>query len=454
MKGKKMVLILWTIFVFLPIFTLRLFQDEMLYMLMSMRASNLQFLPRSSLVFLFTSPLAAVGDVDLRVLLLRSVTALVTLVDLVLVYELARKRFGERAAFLSSITLLLSFVVLRYGGRYTLEPWGVLFILLALHFLSERPMLSALSLGLAFAARETWLTTYPFFLLYVWKTQKKEFWRFVVVSAIPVVLNFLFIYSINLNRSPLGYNSRILSSWSLQGLLKLAAPAWVQFAIAFPLTVLGFIYALHSLKDRLEMILVALPSVLTLNVVFGFLLNGPFERYTFGPLALMSIYSGYGLIEFYESVSRRLSFLRRISLERWVAISLIFQILALNVAVVELSNIGAKGIQDYGYWYDKEVFEVLEKYGGQEESFGGTPHPPLLGFKNWTWADRRLERVLNKSPDWLVTFRSWVKIDSKAIESGAVETWTSGPYIIIHARKEGAIKEYVIPTNFTLWGSS
>ena len=452
MRSKKMIVILWSILVFLPLFTLRLFQDEMLYMLASMRAFNLQFSPRSSLVFMLTSPLAAVGNVDVRIFLLRTATALVTLADLVLIYELARKRFGERAAFLGSITFLLSFVALRYGARYTLEPWGVLFILLALYLLSERPMLSALSLGLAFAARETWLTTYPFFLLYVWKTRKKGFWKFAAVSVVPVLLNFLFIYSISINRSPLEYNSRALFEYGIAGTVKLATSAWVQFLAAFPLTVLGFVYAVYILKDKSELILVALPSVLTLNVVFGFLLNGPFERYTFGPLALMSVYSGYGLIELYKIASDKLSFLQKASLERWVAIFLIFQLLALNAAVIELSDIGAKGIQDYGYWYDRGVFKVLEAHATQNESFGGTPHPALLGFRNWTWADRRVGKVLNRSPDWLVTFKSWVKIKKKGRNPHILETWTIGPYIVVHALTKDAIRHYVVPANFTFWG--
>ncbi|WP_297495460.1 hypothetical protein [Thermococcus sp.] len=452
MKDRDKIIILWMVAIFLPLFTLRLFQDEMLYMIMSTRAFHLNFAPRSSLVFILTSPFASIGNVDIRVFLLRTSTAFITLLDLILIYRLAKERFDERSAFLGTITFLFSFVALRYGARYTLEPWGVFFVLLALYLLDRKPISSAISLGLAFAARETWLTTYPFFLLYVWKAKRgKTFWRFVTFSTIPVALNFLFIYSISITRSPIGYNARIISNWSTVELLKLDISSWGQFFIAYPLTVLGFIYAVYLLKNREEPLLVALPSVLTLNVVFGFLLNGPFERYTFGPLALMSIYSGYGLVELYKKISNKVIIIRKINLERGVALFLMTQIIVLNLAVLQFSDIGAKGIQDYGYWYDQRVFGILEEYGHQNDSFGGTPHPGMLGFKNWTWADRRIGLVLSKSPDWLITFKSWVKVDRKAVESGAIQIWTFGPYVVIHAREKDAIKRYVFPANFTLW---
>ena len=452
MRNKNKIIILWIIAIFLPLFTLRLFQDEMLYMILSTKAFHLNFAPRSSLVFILTSPFASIENVDIRVFFLRASTAFITLLDLILIYELAKERFDEKSAFLGTVTFLFSFVTLRYGARYTLEPWGVFFVLLALYLLERKPIISAISLGLAFTARETWLTTYPFFLLYVWRAKRgRAFWKFVTSSTIPVVLNFLLIYSISIIRSPLGYNARTISNWSIIELLKLDISAWVQFFIAYPLTVLGFIYAVYSLKNREEPLLVALPSVLTLNVVFGFLLNGPFERYTFGPLALMSVYSGYGLVELYKKMSNKIIIVRKINIEKGIALFVVIQIIVLDLAVLQFSDIGAKGIQDYGYWYDQRVFSILEEYGHQNESFGGTPHPGMLGFKNWTWADRRIEFVLNRSPNWLITFRSWVKIDRKAVESGAIQIWTSGPYVVIHAQEKDAIERYVFPANFTLW---
>jgi len=438
MDRKRALVLLWTTLILAPLPLLRLFQDEMLYMILSRDYLHLELRPRSSLVFLITSPLT-VGNVDSTVILLRLSTALVTLANVLLVYELSKRRFGERAAFIGALLFITSFTVLRYGARYTLEPWGVFFVLLAIYLMEKSPALAGLSIGLAFAARETWLTTVPFFLLYL-RTRKKDFRRALLTASVPVLLTFLLMAGVGIQRGPLGYNPKTIAGWGVQA-VGMALTSWALFAIAYPLTVIGFAWAFFDERFRGEMALLALPSLLTLTGVAGFLLNGPFERYTYGPLALMSIYSGPGLFRAYDWVRNRLP----LNLERVVAVFIVLQLIAMNIAVLELSDIGAKGIQDYGYWYDREVFGILEG-ARPTDSFGGTPHPGLLGFENWTWADRNLTRVLLKNPDWLITFRAWVEVNGTG-----VEVWETGPYIVVH-RLEGDMMDHVIPRDFPLWG--
>lgn len=451
MKEKTKLILLWFALIFIPLFTLRLFQDEMLYLNMSRKALHFEFLPRSSLVFILTSPLMAFKSVDLRVFLPRIATSLITLLDLLLIYELARRYYGKKAGFLSSLMFLFSFVALRYGARYTLEPWGTFFILLAIYYFDEKPLLSAFSIGLAFCARETWLTTYPFFLIYAWRKNRKEFLKILVVSALPIALNFLFMASINLYKSPLGYNTRDTLSWGLSGILGHALRGWLEFLMGYPLIVIGFIYAILKDSKNRDLLWLIFPSILTLNGVNGFLLNGPFERYTFGPLALMSIFSGYGIIKLYEDLKPKIKPINILTAEKWVALFLIAQFLFFNAAVLKLSDIGAKGIQGYGYWHDKEVFNILEENANPSEFFVGTPHPALLGFENWKWADRRIQRALDMNPDWLVTFRSWVNFREDPSEIQELEIYSAGPYLIIHAKENGAIKEYVVPSELKLW---
>ena len=451
MRRGGVLTILWAILILIPMPFLRLFQDEMLYMILSGDALHLTLRPRSSLVFLLTSPLTAFNSVDLRVLLLRASTALVTLANVLLVYEFAKKRFGERPAFIGALLFITSFTVLRYGARYTLEPWGVFFVLLAIYLTEKSPALAGLCIGLSFASRETWLTTIPFFLLYLRTTRKKDFWRALLTASVPVLLTFLLMAGIGIQRGPLGYNSRFFIRWGFQ-VVELEIRAWGLFAIAYPLTALGFLGALLLAEKRLrrEISLLALPSVLTLGGVFGFLLNGPFERYTYGPLALMSIYSGWGLLRAYDWTKNRVPAIR-LNIERVVSVFIILQLIAMNIAVVEMSDIGAKGIQDYGYWYDRDVFNVLELHATPEDSFGGTPHPGLLGFQNWTWADRNLSRVLERNPLWLITFKSWVKVNESALQHGDIEVWEFGPYLIVHRKTSLPMKDCVVPMNFTFW---
>lgn len=451
MENKIKLVLLWLFLIFTPLFALRLFQDEMLYLNMSKKILALEFLPRSSLVFILTSPLMVFENVDLRVFLPRTATSVITLLDLLLIYKLAKRYYGEKAGFLSSLMFLFSFVALRYGARYTLEPWGVFFVLLAIYYFDEKPLLAALSIGLAFCARETWLTTYPFFLAYAWRKNRKEFPKILLVSVIPITLNFLFMASISLYKSPLGYNARDTLRWGISNILQRLLRGWMEFAVGYLLIVVGFIYGLKKDKTHRDLLLLILPSLATLNGVNGFILNGPFERYTFGPLALMSIFSGYGVIELYDYLKSKIRFVRTLSVEKWVALFLIAQFILLNVAVMELSDIGAKGIQDYGYWYDREVFRILEENANPDEFFVGTPHPALLGFKNWKWADRNIQRAVDLDPDWLITFESWVNFKENPDKISELEIYSVGPYLLIHAKEKGAIKDYVVSSDLKLW---
>ena len=451
MKERNNLILLWFILIFVPLFALRLFQDEMLYLNVSRKVLQFEFLPRSSLVFILTSPLMVFKSVDLRVFLPRIATSLITLLNLLLIYEVAKRYYGKKAGFLSSLMFLFSFVALRYGARYTLEPWGTFFILLAIYYFDEKPLLSAFSIGLAFCARETWLTTYPFFLVYAWRKNRKEFLKILMVSALPIALNFLFMASINLYKSPLGYNTRDTLSWGFETILMRVLRGWLEFLIGYPLIVIGFIYGILKDSKNRDLLWLIFPSILTLNGVNGFLLNGPFERYTFGPLALMSIFSGYGIIKLYEDLKPKIKPINILTAEKWIVIFLIAQFLFFNATVLKLSDIGAKGIQDYGYWHDKEVFNILKENGNPTEFFVGTPHPALLGFENWKWADRRIQRALDMNPEWLVTFRSWVNFREDPSEIQELEIYSAGPYLIIHAKEKGAIKEYVVPSELKLW---
>lgn len=346
---------------------------------------------------------------------------------------------------------LFSFVALRYGARYTLEPWGTLFILSAIYYFEEKPLTASLSMGLAFCARETWLTTYPFFLVYAWRKRRKEFLKILMISAFPIVLNFLFIASISVYQSPIGYNARDTLKWGARYIVLRLARSWLEFSVAYVLIVVGFIYGTKHDKTHRDILLMILPSVITLNGVNGFILNGPFERYTFGPLALMSIFSGYGIIELYNNFKSKIKPLNILTVEKWIALFLIVQLILLNAAVLKLSDIGAKGIQDYGYWYDRKVFNILKERAAPEEFFVGTPHPALIGFKNWTWADRNIKKAVELDPDWLITFKSWVNFRENPQEIRELEIYSVGPYLLIHAEEKGAIKKYVVSSDLKLW---
>ncbi|ASJ16063.1 hypothetical protein A3L04_02690 [Thermococcus chitonophagus] len=438
----KRIFVLWFALIFLPLFTLRLFQDEMLYINLSKLAFSLTFRPRSSLVFLLTSPLAVVSNVHARVFLLRLSTSLATLLDVLLIYKIAEKLFGKREAFLSSILFLFAFTVLRYGARYTLEPWGTLFMLLAVYWLEDKPLLSSIFAGLAFWARESWLVVWPFYLYYARITKRREFLKIFVVSLVVVTLNFLFMYLVSIGyggfekTTVITYPSRTIMSFS--SLIPLLIRDWIEFIVAYPLITIGFLYAL---KEKSSLKVVSIGALFTLNGIIGFIINGPFERYAFGSLAFASIFAGRGLVLLYEK------FKVGFSLEKVLAIFLIAKFVVFNIAVIEFSDIGAEGIQDYGYWYDAEVFKILSEHANPQEFLAGTPHPLLLGFRNYCWPDRNISKAISWDPDWLITFKAWVTINN----TKDLEVWYVGPYVVIHAKRKGAIKENVHLGNLEFW---
>jgi len=55
------------------------------------------------------------------------------------------------------------------------------------------------------------------------------------------------------------------------------------------------------------------------------------------------------------------------------------------------------------------------------------------------------------NPDWLITFRSWIKFRENPNEVQELEIYSVGSYLVIHAKEEGAIKEYIVPSELRLW---
>jgi len=79
--------------------------------------------------------------------------------------------------------------------------------------------------------------------------------------------------------------------------------------------------------------------------------------------------------------------------------------------VVALSETGANSIYDFGFWYDVEVVNILnEKARG--EFVVSTPHGAFVNC-TWKYAERKIAQAIYLNPDWLVTFKAWVKIKPK-----------------------------------------
>jgi len=431
-KHEKILMVGWLFIVMLPAFFIRFYQDEGLYLNMAIKFGELVY-PRPPLALILIHPFSLLDSYQLFVWSSRFITSLFTLFNLLLIYRIVKEKYDEKAAFISSLMFLLSFVTLRYGARYTLEPYPLFFIMLSIYLIERNLLASSVSAGLSFAARSTALVYLPFYIFYTFK-QRKNLTSFIAV--IPVILTFLwisYVKSIVGGLSPVEYNyvsqlARHDILWIVIHLIR----GWTEFIVAFPLAFFGFLYSLRSEENK-DVFLLTFSMVLALNGVYGFILNGAFERYTMIPLAMMCVTAGKPIADFMEKYNLKIKHL--------VAF-LIVHLLILNAGVVALSEIGANSIHDFGFWYDIEVVKILNKKA-QGEFVVGTPHAAFVNC-TWKYVDRRINEAISLDPDWLVTFKAWIEIEP----NNKLKVYEVGPYILVHSHPRGFIDEYVEATNF------
>jgi hypothetical protein len=103
---KKITLLGFTLLI-IPLWFLRLFDDEILYWNMAKNFGEL-LLPRSSLAFLIASPLIKFSpDIYVQIMLPRLLTAVITIACSLLIYRISKEFYGERSA-LSVVTSTFS----------------------------------------------------------------------------------------------------------------------------------------------------------------------------------------------------------------------------------------------------------------------------------------------------------------------------------------------------------
>ena len=449
------IVILGLVLLLLPLWFLRLFDDEILYLIVANHFWEGKYSPRSSLAFLIASPLVALSpDFYLKVMLPRILTALITLLNSVLIYLISRKIYSDRVAILSAVIFLLSFDTLRFGARYNLEPYGLFFALLCIYFfVTSRITLSGICIALAFAAREMWIAAYPFYMFYIWMNRRKYFFKVLASSSIIIIANIMWIHLLKTKYLPITVSaSKFLLNFDYMKLLLVNLRNWSEVLVGYFPAVLGFVYWLkikiRNLNDLESFLLILItPSLFILNFIPGFILNGPFERYFYGPNALLSIVAGFGLIKLIEDLKNRFS-LPRINFTKILVVLIVSHIMLLNAGVYALSEIGANGVYDFGFWYDQEIIEMLNK-DKKEKFIAGTPHGFFIKNATWKYTERRVKEAIDLNPDWLITYKAWVKVKNEKCEN--VKIYYIGPYIVVHRLKEVNLSRILTPSEFGFW---
>ncbi len=445
-KNERIILLISFVLLIAPMWFLRLFEDEILYWNLAKSAWEGVFHPRSSLAFLIASPLIHLSaDTYVQIMLPRLLTAVITTLSALLIYKISEKFYGEKAALLSSILFLLSFNTLRFGARYNLEPFGLFFALLGIYlFIRGRFLLSGTSTALAFAAREMWLLYCPFYMVYVWKSKRDVFLKVLLPSAIIVLLNLAWIHLLKTGPKPITESAANYLLSQKFDFISILIRNWAESFIAHFFTIVGFVYGVYKDRNHRDILFLILPPLLTLNLIPGFIVNGPFERYFLGPQALLSIVAGFGLLRLVEGIKERLNLnLNTIIL---IITLLILHGVVLSYGVYELSEIGADSTYDFGFWYDKRIIDILNE-NAEGEFIAGTPHGAFVKNATWVWTERNVAKAIALNPDWLVTYKAWVEVENQS----NVTIYYVGPYILIHSHPRGYIDQSLRPSDFGFW---
>jgi len=296
--------------------------------------------------------------------------------------------------------------VLRWGIRFNFEPFETFFLLLSIYYLEKQKNFeSGFSFGLSAISRETLLIIFPSIF-----AMSKNKMKFALPSILIILLGYttLLLFSLYSESPPVAMVnlSDFFSDPSfVPAILAQNLKNWVFFILGYPILILGIITSLKLERYAFKKyIYLSLPLILVLNLVAGFIINGPFERYTIPLVAILSIPAGIGL-----------SRIKRRSLIYFAILA--FLVLS-NVAIIHTSSIGANSIWDLGYQDDEKIIQFLKTHSHPGDLIVGI-HGYFVNNVSVAYVERHIEIGIKLKPTWLVTYKNWVNIsDGKYYELG------------------------------------
>jgi hypothetical protein len=176
----------------------------------------------------------------------------------------------------------------------------------------------------------------------------------------------------------------------------------------------------------------------------GFVFNGAASEYPYIFNTLACLTAGAGLV----ALAGRIR-LRKSAIVKLIATLLVLEFALQSYAATALSPNAVVGIQDYGYWNDQNLLHYLNTnyHGGKiyAENLDGLLDQRLA--PNWVWMPQTILPALRDNPPWVVTFSSYVKLES--IPSG-VTVASIGPFLVVHQVNE-SLASFMTPTNVSSW---
>ncbi|MFQ5464372.1 MAG: ArnT family glycosyltransferase [Thermodesulfobacteriota bacterium] len=445
------------IFITLPLFFERLHSDEVIYWDVARNIAAGAGVTSETLggVFFWHAPLpffivAPFLKLSEHIFLARALSSLFTAGCAVLVFLIAERKASRAEAALSAVLFVFSFQALRYGGRFYLDQYGAFFFLLALYLLGAgRVFAAGVSAVLMCAAREYWLGVYPFMLLYAALDKRRgsasAFAAPMVVTALALAAA-LAAYGALPRAWAFASGGAIarnvyasLTAHTAGGLLSSLARGWTEFAALNAVVIAGFIAWTITTGPR-RYLLLALPQVLLISLVHGFIVDGGATQYPLALVAALAPFSGPGLARLWGRLP-----LRGLTGRRFVpaAIAVVaVQYAALNVLATTVSLHQNSGVYGLGYGPDREVIGKLRR-----EARGDFIHGIHGAFvpdrSRWDWTDYYFADAIEKDPDWLVAYSNYLEVLPHDRWKGRAEVEVIGPYTVVHSLERGGVARAV-----------
>lgn len=430
----------WAVIALISVPFSRIHDDEVVYFVQSGLILHGNLLAHSYLVFLpqlLGTVFVAVFNSIAGVRILSSVAVLFTSFFIYFTRS-------DRESFASSMLFLFSFYTLRFGFRFYLDPFGTLFVILAIYFLyKQNGFGSGMSSAAAVFSRQL-AAPLVVILGFVAYRKKIKVWKFVLGALIVLILGALFVFFSHGSANVLSFYAGVASSIPVSELNNLASlpESWVELIFLSPLLLLGILFS-GKIRKRPEFYPIVFSAII-LTFTPGFLINGGATEYPYIFNAIACLPAGSGLCNIYDRLGLGASKFTVVILAVLIATFLVQSYLA-----TALSPNGVVGVQDFGYWDDMALLSYLNAHYDGGKIYGsnldGLLSQKLSG--NWVWTPQSIEPALRDNPPWLVTFRSYVRINS--IPSSA-EVKEIGPFVVINSAVV-PLSSFVSATNVSEW---
>ena len=348
----------------------------------------------------------------------------------------------NKESFATAMLFLTSFNTIRYGFRFFLDPFGALFIIVSIYFVSRsKGCSSGLSCILSALSTVYAIAIIPGIMAAV-RVKGTPWMRFIGGVAIAAAFGLIWILLSSgfvIQETLFSVNALVASSssWGFAnsglGLLK----SWIQFILVSPLAFVGLWFAVRR-RDRLVFYPMVL-SFVSLSLIPGFLHYGGATEYPYISNALVCMAAGSGLETLYHKIRPHSK-----SFVKVMVVVLIIQFTAQSYFATSLNVNHEVGVEDYGYWYDQGLLSYMNTHytGGRIYSSISVGLLDQRLASNWTMIEG-IRPAITDNPQWLITYASYATIERIPQNTTVVEI---GPYLIVH-RTQTPLASFLLESN-------